>query len=173
MSLIRITSKYFTIAPRVYFKRESLHLETPLWLAGLLLFLRLRHIEIDKKRKYVQVSTRWFWFFNVVRLIPFRHIKCVYYDYEEVPNSGVLYHGFAMATDSLEDYRIGLVLNHPDDERVYLFRVAGEGAKMTGLFGVLLGDSPVDLQGNQQQQSLGLASLLSKFLGVPLGAHNR
>jgi len=61
-----------------------------------------------------------------------------------------------MATDSVENYRIGLVLNKPDGERVHLFSIVGEGARMTGPLGVLMGDSPIDFQGDQQRQSLNL-----------------
>jgi len=70
--------------------------------------------------------------------------------------------------DSVESYTVGLKMK--DTEELPLFSFRGEGANMTGIGGVLMGDDLVDFEGDQEDTSRAFLDLMKQTLSLGLGA---
>jgi hypothetical protein len=165
MSLYVLESKFLAVSPRLDEKDSVLHIYNANVIRLLTLFLHLRHVQIDFKKRIVQIDERWFWLYTQTRQIPFDFISHLDYDFADLATS----FGFCMeANDTVEKFTITLVSK--SDEKYELCAFRGEGAVTNGLGGVLLGgDSVEDFMGTQEGDSRQFVTRLSKRLGVPIG----
>jgi hypothetical protein len=120
----------------------------------------------------VVIERRWFWLFSRKRVIPFRMIRRIAYDYESTATS--LRQGFDGATvgDEIERFDVGLVICtrtdvpeshvHLYEEHVPLVRFQGEG-QMPGFA------LTVDLQGQQEARSREFVDRLQALTGIGFG----
>jgi len=69
--------------------------------------------------------------------------------------------------DQVDNYSIELVLKVGDP--VPLFSFIGEGATMSGVLGVLMGDSLIDFEGKQDEESRVFVRQLMRVTGLGLG----
>lgn len=170
MSVIVLKSGLFSVKPKVWVEGDAIIARTSLLLMLLCLFFYRKWVVIDRKREYVEISKTLFWFFRSVEMIPFRRVDHIKYDYESYATSGGAIGRTAWRNDQLEVFTVALVLSRPKGRRVPLFEFRGEGAVETGLAGVLCrGDAYVDFAGDQEDASLRLVDLMSRFMGVRVG----
>lgn len=133
-----------------------------LWLV-LSLGLWWRKLRVIPSAKCILIEDRILWFFKRKRSFHFKNISHFDYGYNSMSTSWDI---FGNSHDSVENYQIGLVLTNRDT--VHLFSFRGEGSSMTGLGGVLMGDSLWDYQGDQGARSLGLVDALREATGKEL-----
>ncbi len=74
------------VAPKIQVSSDQLQGSTA-WLAQLLvLFAYSRSVLIDRRRQVVRVTTRWFWFWNTTRSIPFELVSRIIYRAQGLPS---------------------------------------------------------------------------------------
>jgi hypothetical protein len=75
-----------SIAPNIEVKANRVSGCTP-WVAQLLvLFFYCRAVTVDRTRRRVVVTTRWFWLWNVERTIPFDRVARIIYRAQGMPS---------------------------------------------------------------------------------------
>lgn len=164
MSVQEVKTGLLTLAPRIWQRSGRLHVRTHWLLQVFALGSYMRTVVIDRKRQRVEVGVRRLWAWTRHQLIPFARIDHIAYRYgSQATDMDV----FADAHDRIEKFVIELVLD--DGERVRVASFRGEGSEMTGLGGVLLGDSPVDYSGTQEESSRSFVEHLMEYTGLPLG----
>lgn len=163
--------RLLTLAPRVDERDEVLRARTS-WLLRLLsLGSARREVVVDQRARYVTIDERYLWVLRRKRVIPFRHIHRIEYDYERMPTSlGRGYDGSVGSRDEVESFRVGLVLrprtdvpaSHADlyEERVHLFSFHGDGRGQTAI---------ADLEGQQEALSRRYVERLRALIGVGFG----
>lgn len=163
--------RLLTFAPRVHEHDGVLRASTSTLMRVLSLGLVRREVVVDRRARYVTIDERYLWVVRRKRVIPFRHIHRIEYDYERLPTSiGRGYDGAIGPADEVESFRVGLVLrprsdvpaSHADlyEERVHLFSFQGDGRGQT---------SVVDLQGQQETLSRLYVERLCALIGVGFG----
>lgn len=164
MSLIEVKIGALSLSPRVRERNGRLFIET----SGLVRLCTLgsyaRTVIVDPAMRRVDVGVRHIWAWERHRFIPFSRVDHVEYRFDSLTTSIARTYG---ATDQLEKFSIELVLD--DDERVLVADFRGAGSIMTGMTGVLSGDSLIDYAGTQEDVSRALVERLVEILGVPLG----
>lgn len=132
---------------------------------ALSLFSYRRQAVIDPVMKRIEVSVRRAWLWASTEIIPFEDIQYIHYKYSSLPTSWSWFHG---ATDTVESYKVQLAL--PDERMVTIAAFRGDGARMTGLGGMLLsGDSMFDISGDQEDSSLDFVNMLERMTGAKVG----
>jgi hypothetical protein len=165
MSLYYRRSSLLSLSPSVEVDElDRLVARSPLLVGVLTLFSFARTVTIDRKRRVVQLETRYLWLARSKRVVRFDEISHLSYRYHSLPTS----FGFLGVKDRVESFAVGLVLQ--DESNVHVFDFSGEGhGDPTGIMGVLLdGDSLVDFAGTQEAQSLSFVELLMKVTGKGL-----
>lgn len=166
MSLRTLSSGLLTLGPSVKTEGGVLRIRTPLLLRTLSLFSFERRVDVDSRRRVVRFATRFLWAFTRERTLRFEEVEHLDYDYASLPTSWSHWHG---TTDEIDRYTVSLVLRG-SGERVRVATFHGEGAVCTGWGGMIFsGDTAMDWQGTQDEQSLSLVEGLRRILGVPLG----
>ncbi|MFO0615473.1 MAG: hypothetical protein U0414_22965 [Polyangiaceae bacterium] len=168
MSLITVTSPLSALNPKVWVEEGRLHARTNLFLMILCLFFWQRTVIVDRRERTVLVRSRFLWLLENTRVIPFSEIDHLYYRYNRVSTGWDM---MGRDTDSLESFSVGLSLE--DGSEVNLLAFRGDGTGMTGVSGVLMGDSLVDTEGDQEGASLGFVDQLQRFTGKSLGKRRR
>lgn len=168
MSVFYAESSSLTLRPRIWERGDSLHIADSWLLRILTLFIYQRHAILNWRARCMTVRERWFWFKQVETLVSFDAISHLDYTFHEMPTSiGFTSSGLG-AQDSVEKFKITVVTKGHDSYEIGSFR--GEGAKMTGWTGVILGDDDMyDLAGTQGSESRGFVNALAERLGVPIG----
>ena len=171
MSLIGGRSRLLSLAPHVIVGETWLLAKTHgLWVALSLLSYR-RQLHVDARTRKISWSERRLWRTRRIQL-GFDAIDHIEYAYSELPTSffsGILAGRLSVhRADSMERFQVNLVLE--DEQRLPLFSFLGEGSKMTGLVGALLGDDLVDLEGNQEEESYGFVKQLQRLTQLRLGS---
>jgi hypothetical protein len=163
--------RLLTFAPRIDEHGGVLRARTSILIRLLSLGLVRREIIVDRRARYVTIDERYLWVVRHKRVIPFRHIHRIEYDYERMPTSLGTGPGGSIGTrDEVESFRVGLVLRprtdvpatHADlyEERVHLFSFHGDGR----------GQVPgPDLEGQQEALSRRYVERLRALLGVGFG----
>jgi hypothetical protein len=158
-----ITSRLFSIGPRISRKGDSLVAATG-WRFGVLtLGAMFRRVVVDANAQTVRIRHRYGWLFGRSRTIPFRQIQSVVYGYEDWSWDA----NFSFAYKTLDVYQVGLRLL--DDREVHLFHFFGEGT--------IINEGPLpdwfywpeyafELGGTQQSESRLFVELLSRMIGV-------
>lgn len=175
MSLVELRSPLLSIAPRVWIEDdEVLCARTSRVWQALSLGSYSREVRFDRKRQQITLRTRFAFLAHSERLIPYARLARIEYRYGSL-GTGFVWGGWsalslrgrpiAHASDSVEWFTIELVLQNPH-ERVEALFFSGEGAKLTGAWGVLMGDSVVDFAGDQERESRDVFELIERFTGV-------
>jgi hypothetical protein len=163
--------RLLTLAPRVDEREGILRARTSALLQLLCLGMVRREVLVDRHARYVIIDERYLWVVRRKRVIPFRHIHRIEYDYEHVPTSlGRGYDGSVGSRDEVESFRVGLVLrprtdvpaSHADlyEERVHLCSFHGDGRGHTAI---------ADLEGQQEALSRRYVERLRALIGVGFG----
>jgi hypothetical protein len=163
MSLVTVTSPLSAINPRVWWEGPTLCARTALILQLLCLFFWSKEIRVNPRAKTVSIQRRYLWFLRHRRAIHFNDISHLDYQYSSLMTG---WNWMGQETDALESYTVALVLE--SREEVTLMRFRGEGSRHTGLGGVLLGDSLIDVEGDQQARSLNFVDALRDVTGKGL-----
>lgn len=162
VSLLSAKSSFLSIKPRVEDTSRFVSVRTNGFLRFLSLWSYDYLVEIDVDRRRIDVSRRLLWAFTRTRTIEFDAVDQVDYRYSSRGTSW----SYFRRNDSVETYRISLILAG-SGERVPVASFRGEGAVMTGVGGVLRGDSLVDWQGDQQDASRALFDRLKDLIESP------
>jgi hypothetical protein len=165
MSLFYRRSSFLSLSPEVRVDElDRLVARSALLVQLLTLFSFARTVTVDRKRRVVELETRFLWLARTRRAIRFDEISHLSYGYGSLATS----FGFLGVHDRMERFSVGLVLH--DDTTVHVFDFSGEGhGDPTGVLGVLLdGDSLLDFAGTQEAQSLSFVELLMKVTGKGL-----
>ncbi len=163
MSLVTYTSPLSAVNPKVWWKNQALHARTPLLLQILCLFLWRQEVIADPRRQLLIIERRIAWFFPSKRMIRFKDISHLDYSYDSLATS---WNFFGETTDAVESFKVGLVLE--DREEISLMSFRGGGSAQTGMRGVFLGDSVVDVRGNQEEKSRRYIDHLQEVTGKGL-----
>lgn len=162
--------RVLTLAPTVWEHAGQLHARTSLMLRLLTLGSFSRHVTIDRKSRWITITRRRLWWMTQRRLIPFRHVHRIDYEFRRTVTSVSLRGGDVDSGDELESFQVSLVLRtgenvpashaHLDEEIVPLFLFFGEGRGTTQL---------IDFEGNQEELSRRYVERLREYLGVGVG----
>lgn len=168
MSLSTVVTNLLALKPKIWIEGTRLYAASSIAGRVLSLFSRYRKVIVDRKKKFVYISTKKFWVFESVKVIPFSNIERIDYSYFDIATRWIPY--AYETTDQVECFTVSLCLIQPE-EKVKLFSFIGEGAVETGWIGVLQGDEIVDFCGDQAPSSRNYVNLLMKFTGKFLTPH--
>jgi hypothetical protein len=168
MSLVTITSPLSAIAPRVWWDGPRLCARTSLFWQGVSLGAWRREVVVDPDDRAVWITTRRFWVSTDEVRVAFDSISHIEYRYGGLTTG---WNAFGQAHDGLESFSVALALH--DRSEIPLFSFQGEGSHATGATGVLLGDSLVDVRGDQQEQSLSFIDSLQQLTGKGLSRFSK
>jgi hypothetical protein len=163
--------RILTLAPRVDEHDGVLRARSSLVLKVLTLGAFTREVVVDRRARYVTIDERRMWLVRRKRVIPFRHIVRIEYDYSATATSMQhSYRGDLGSGDEVESFRVGLVLRPRDDvpdthahlyeERVHLFGFHGDGFGQAAI---------VDVEGQQEGLSRHYVERLRALTGVGFG----
>lgn len=169
MSLYRAQSSLLSVAPRVSRVGTAIVVRTA-WLWQLLsLFLYLRTVRISPALRRIDIDTRWLWLWHRHHIVHFDAIANIEYSFHSVGTSWVWFWRWGIErSDQVESFRVGVALRD-SGQVIPIATFRGEGSSMTGLTGVLLGDSLIDAEGTQEDASRQFVELLERTLEVPIG----
>jgi hypothetical protein len=164
--------RILTVAPRVDERGGVLRARTPWLLALLSLGAVHREVLVDRRSRYVIITWRLLWAFRRQRIIPFRHIRRISYDYSRTVTSVQRSLHGASSGDEVERFDVCLVIctredvpeshRHLYEERVPLLSFRGEGQAREFSVGL-------DLQGQQEQLSRHYVERLRELTGAGFG----
>ena len=164
MSVIRIQSSIYSTGPSFHYDGNRLVARTRWWHQLLTLWGYSRRLIVDKQTGWFDLSVRRFWFFKTHHTLRFNRITHVDFEFGSIATA-VDHRGRAM--DSLERFSVTVVLD--TGERLDLFGFAGDGANMRGVSGLMLGDSLVDYEGTQEDDSRAFVRSLCDAGAFSLG----
>lgn len=177
--------RILTLAPRVHEHRGLLRARSSLLLQILSLGCFRREVLVDRRARYVTITRRILWLFRSSRVIPFRHVHRIDYDFARtvtsIKRTGV--DRSAVSGDEIESFHVALVLRQREDvpeshrhlyeERVPLFSFYGEGRgdyqALWALISHGLRANPLDLEGSQESLSRAYVERLRDYIGVDFG----
>ncbi len=158
------TSSLLAIGPQVWWADSALYIKTSRLLQLLGLGSFARTVVVAPQMKRLEITTRRVWAFRSTRIVPFDEIAYLLYEFKSV---GTSWTQRLDRANQLESFRLGIGLHTKEELPLAAFR--GEGSVVTGVRGVVSGDSALDLQGDQEGKSLELVELLQEWIGCPLG----
>lgn len=164
MSLWTLTLGGLSYGPRVRTEGDRIRIHARLPSRILSLGGYDHEVILDRSLRRITVLEKRFWR-RTATLLRFQDVDHIDYEYRALPT------GFTsvwQAADAFETFEIHLVLR--DGRRVLVARYHGEGAAETGLAGVLLDDSIIDVSGDQEEHAYALVRLLATTLGVGVGS---
>lgn len=170
MSLVAITSPLAALNPKVWTEDgRRLFARTNLFLQILCLFFWEKSVAIDRDERTVAVRRRFFWLIERTTVYRFEDISHILYKYRSVSLGWDM---FGRDTDRAEAFDVGFELEATDSlgrrDEILLFAFRGDGHGMTGVSGVLLGDSAIDTGGDQADASLSYVDLIQNYTGKTL-----
>jgi hypothetical protein len=162
----RLVTKAFAPRPVVKCEHSLLIIESGWRTAMLTLGARKRRVSVDRKNEIIRIQDRRFWGFTDRQTIAFDRIQEIIYNYSDVLESNWVSH------DSEDLYRVGLWLT--DGKEIILFRFFGQGEFINNsifpdwmmLDEIIPGQVVTHRMGDD---SLSIADVLSKLVGVPIG----
>ncbi|KIG16378.1 hypothetical protein DB30_04545 [Enhygromyxa salina] len=164
--------RILTVAPLVSERDGVLRARTSLLLQLLTLGAAVREVIVDRRSRYVIISQRVLWLFRRRRVIPFRMIKRITYDYDSTVTSAHRTMQGTLVGDEIERFDVGLVIcaredvpathAHVHEEHVPLFSFRGEGSSRYFSFSA-------DFEGAQEQLSRNYVERLRALIGVSFG----
>ena len=163
MSLYEHEVSTLTLGPRIRGSDERLAVRSSWLLEALTLFSWKRLVEVEAAARVVRITSSTLWRPKPPREIPFSEVKAVWRTAKRL-NTGLTITG--ESKDRIERFLVALELK--GGERIPLFTFSGEGGMRTGIGGVILGDSVVDMHGAQDRLSAVFARRLAAILGAEL-----
>ena len=169
MSLLTLTSGIFAIKPKVSVQDNVIQARTPLIVQFVLLFSYSKHVRVDPATRTIQITRRWLWIINNLKIISFDRVSHILYDIGSFGTSWSFFTNEGLGrTDEVERYKVGLALKNPP-KNLWLFGFTGEGAVETGWVGTIFGDDDaIDCRGDQDEASYNFLNLLRNTLNVPV-----
>lgn len=164
MSILAITSPLAALNPKVWTEDGQLRARTNLLLQILCLFFWERTVIVDRRERTILLRNRFLWLLERTHVFAFGDLSHIDYRFASMSTGWDM---FGRDTDSLEKFTVS-VTKH-DGETIELFAFRGDGTGMTGVTGVMLGDSALDYEGDQADKSLGYVEQLQRFTGLTLG----
>jgi hypothetical protein len=162
--------RILTFAPIVSEHDSVLRARTSPLLRALTLGAVVREVVVDRRSRYVIIEERILWLRRRRRIIPFRMIRRIAYDYDRTTTSIRGTVRGAVAGDEIERFDVALMVCERDDvpashahlheERVLLFSFRGEGQSQY---------RALDLMGQQEQLSRRYVERLCALTGVGFG----
>jgi hypothetical protein len=127
---------------------------------------RSRRVSVDRKNEIIRIQDRRFWAFTNRQVITFDRIQEIIYNYSDVLESDWVSH------DAEDIFRVGLWLK--DGKDIILFRFYGQGEFVNNSIfpDWMMMDEIIPGQvvtHNMDSESLSIADVLSKIVGVPIG----
>ena len=153
----------FSLQPSVWRRGKQLSATTSWLLRVLTLGAYARTIHVDGEARYIYLHERRFWLFVRSRVVPFKAIARVRYDFGELP---ILIDRTGRAHDTVEAFRVSLELKE-SEEQVPLTTFYGSGAA-GDLFTLACDDTLLDLEGTQADDSRTFVAQLCELTGVTL-----
>jgi hypothetical protein len=164
--------RILTFAPTVSEHDGVLRARTSTLLRVLTLGTVDREVVVDRRSRYVIIEQRILWFHRRRRIIPFRMITRIAYDYDSTVTSLHQTMQGAVSGDEIERFDVALIVceredvaashAHLHEERVLLFSFRGDGQSQN--FALAL-----DFQGQQEQLSRSYVDRLRALTGVGFG----
>jgi hypothetical protein len=163
--------RILTLAPQVSEHHGVLRARTSIFLRVVTLGLVRREVVVDRRSRYVTIDERYLWLVRRKRVIPFRWIHRIEYDFVRAATSlRRRYDGSVGSGDEVESFRVGLVLRPREDvpethghlyeERVHLFSFHGDGRGQA---------ISIDFEGQQEGLSRAYVDRLRALTGVNFG----
>jgi len=165
------------VVPTIEVESDRVRGCTP-WVAQLMvLFAYRRHVTVDRRSRQVRVITRWFWFWEHGRYIPFERVCRIIYRAQGMPAlsparylsmrggdlcDSAFFHISLAIKDNVDDRR-------PSDELV-LFSVWEQQPRADDWIDRLAGIRH-DPRRIGDESSGAIVALLKEYLGVPIGTH--
>ena len=175
MSLVTVTSPLHAIGPHVWWDEGRLCARTSRFWQGATLGAWRKEVVVDPGTRTVAIHTRTFWLAKGTVEVPFDAISHVAYRHGGFATAWIGgLRGSSLqgtATDGVESYSVALALH--DRDEIHLFSFMGDDSHQTGVAGVLLGDSIVDVRGDQQERSLRYVDALLELTGKGLSSRSR
>lgn len=123
-------------------------------------FLAIFHkVILDPAERMISIHHRKWWFYKRTHFVPYDLVEEVGFICNNIPELC----GDPFWGDRYEIVWLALQITD-SDEFIKLIPVEGEGSKETGILGVLLGDSIVDLRGDHAEAAHDLRLILKKEL---------
>ena len=171
MSLIQRRSALLSVAPEVVAGSGWLRASTHGFWVALSLFSYRRELHVDANRELITLRERRMWFLTREQRVSFAEVDHIAYGFGDWATSSLTTVESGRLTlrggDSVERFHVALVLK--TGERWPLFAFVGDGERMTGVVGVLTGDSVFDFTGEQEAESYNFVKQLQQLTGLSLG----
>ncbi len=162
----RLITKAFAPRPVVRCEGSLLIIESGWRTSMLTLGGRSRRVSVDRKNEIIRIQDRRFWAFTNRQVISFDRIQEIIYNYSDALESDWVSH------DAEDIFRVGLWLK--DGKDIILFRFYGQGEFVNNSIfpDWMMIDEIIPGQvvtHNMDSESLSIADVLSKIVGVPIG----
>jgi len=168
---------FLRVAPKLDVRADQIHGCTA-WAARLLvLFAYCRYVTIDRTQQCVRVTTQWFWFWKVERLIPFDRVGRIIYRAQGVPSLSPTRYLFSQGTDLSASafFLISIAIKATADDRyareeLALFSVWEQQPRELDWIDRLAGvrNNPNRIG---DETSGAIIEVLHEYLGVPIASH--
>jgi hypothetical protein len=165
------------VAPNIDVKSNRVSGCTP-WVAQLLvLFFYSRAVTVDRGRRQVLVTTRWFWLWQSLRTIPFDRVARIIYRAQALPSLSPYRYLSLRNTDVCDSafFLISIAIkDDAEDKRarteLTLFTVWEQQPRESGWIDKLAGiRTNPNLIGDET--SGAIVDILHEYLGVPIASH--
>lgn len=166
---------FLRVAPKIEVKSDQVHGCTA-WAAQLLvLFSYARCVTIDRQRQQVRVTTRWFWIFKVVRVIPFDRVGRIIYRAQGLPSLSPM--RYLRGTDVCDSafFLISIAIKATADDRhpreeLTLFSVWEQQPRESDWIDKLAGvrRNPRTIG---DEAAGAIVDIVREYLGVPIASH--
>jgi hypothetical protein len=160
---VAITSRLFSVCPRLSKQKNKLVAATAWRLRILTLGWLFRKVIVDPKKKVVNFHSRYFWVIPCHRRIKFTAIEAITYSYQDwAPGAS-----WTWTHDSVDLFTVGLRLYGGEDVHVFYFYGDGEFTNDGPLPNWIYWENYLfDTVGKQQKESRAFVDLLGKMIGV-------
>ena len=165
------------IAPNIEVKSDRVSGCTP-WIAQLLvLFFYNRTVTVDRGRRHVVVTTRWFWLMQSMQTIPFDRVARIIYRAQGMPSLSLFRYLSMRDTDACDSafFIISIAIKDAaEDKRAHheliLFTVWEQQPRDRDWIDRLAGirTNPNRLG---DETSGAIVAILHEYLGVPIASH--
>jgi len=164
------------VAPNIEVESDRLYGCTP-WVARLLvLFTYNRAVTVDRRRRQVLVTTRWFWLWKAERTIPFDRRSHIIYRAQGLPSLSPYRYLSLRNTDVCDSafFLISIAIKDAaDDKRAHreltLFTVWEQQPRQRDWIDKLAGIRTDTRIGDET--SGAIVDILHEYLGVPIASH--
>lgn len=166
-----------SIVPTIEVGPDRLHGRTAFAARALVLFSYCRSVTVDRRRRQVQVTTRWFWLWERSRHIPFERVARIVYRAQGVPALAPSRYLAPLSSDVCDSafFLISLAIKERiDDKRasdeIALFSVWEQQPRESNWIDRLAGieASPYRVG---DECSGAIIRTLREYLGVPVASH--